>query len=192
MNTALEKSLGGQVLLVVCCILYLLWWSISYRPGTSVNRAGGWNGILLLLTASSGIAGVLLSVYGMNELPKVEPSKMNGMVIVSVGIAAYFALLLLTGVLMRRPVTTELFLITAWAVLEFTMVNSLNAAGNLSDARFWIMIAVLAAAFFISMVLYVLYYRMEPLRAFYSAMVPLITEGAAMAVLLILVLSGSR
>ena len=62
----------------------------------------------------------------------------------------------------------------------------LNADGKLSDARFWIMIVVLAAAFLISMILYVLYYRMEPMKAFYAAMVPLITEGVSMVVLLVL------
>ena len=71
-------------------------------------------------------------------------------------------------------------------VLELTVISSLNADGKLSDARFWIMIVVLAAAFLISMILYVLYYRMEPMKAFYAAMVPLITEGVSMVVLLVL------
>ena len=45
---------------------------------------------------------------------------------------------------------------------------------------------VLVLAFFVSMVLYVLYYRMEPMKAYYAAMVPLITEAISMAIVLIL------
>ena len=37
----------------------------------------------------------------------------------------------------------------------------------------------------INMVLYVLYHRMEPMKAFYAAMVPFLTEAFSMAVLLV-------
>ena len=43
---------------------------------------------------------------------------------------------------------------------------------------------MIGAAFAVSMVLYVAYYRMEAVKAFYAAMIPLLTEAAAMAVLL--------
>ena len=59
------------------------------------------------------------------------------------------------------------------------------------DRGFAVMCIVIAAAFLISMVLYVAYYRMEEMRAFYAAMVPLITEAAAMAVLIGIVITGS-
>ena len=48
----------------------------------------------------------------------------------------------------------------------------------------------IAAAFAVSLVLYVAYYRMEEMKAFYAAMVPLVTEAAAMAVLTVVVITG--
>lgn len=180
------KIITGQILLVICCIFYLIWWSISYRPGVTVNRAGGINGVLLLITALSGITGLVLSIYGANGLPTVSQPKLSGSYIVMGGIIAYFVLLLVTRLGFQRPVTTELFLITGWAMLELTVISSLNGAGHLSDIRFWILLAVIIVAFLISMVLYVLYYRMEPMKAFYAAMVPLITEGVSMIVVIIL------
>ena len=45
------------------------------------------------------------------------------------------------------------------------------------------MVVVLILAFVISIILYVAYYRMEEIKAFYAAMVPLVTEAAAMIVL---------
>lgn len=180
------KVITGQILLVVCCIFYLIWWSISYRPDVTVNRAGGINGILLLITALSGITGLVLSIYGANALPTVSQSKLSGGYIVIGGIIAYVVLLLVTRLAFQRPVTTELFLITGWVMLELTVIGSLNGAGRLSDPRFWILLAVIIAAFVISMVLYVLYYRMEPMKAFYAAMVPLITEGVSMIAVIVL------
>ena len=46
------------------------------------------------------------------------------------------------------------------------------------------MCAVIATAFTISIVFYVAYYRMDEMKAFYAAMVPLVTEGVSMAVLI--------
>jgi hypothetical protein len=45
-------------------------------------------------------------------------------------------------------------------------------------------------AFVISMILYVAYYRMEDMKAFYSAMIPLITEGLSMGLLLLMLLQN--
>lgn len=190
MNSAFGRVITGQIILVICCIFYLIWWSISYRPGVTVNRESGLNGILLLITAVSGLSGVALSVIGANGLPDVIEPKLNGAWIVAGGIAAYFILMAATYSAFHRPVTTELILITGWAVLELTVISALNAAQRMSDTGFWSMIAVIASAFAISMVLYVLYYRMEPMKAFYAAMVPLITEGVSMLVSLIMLMVG--
>ena len=68
------------------------------------------------------------------------------------------------------------------------MISSLDGAGKLSDTRFFILLAVIAAAVVVSMILYVLYYRMEEMKAFYAAMVPLITEAISMAAVLLVTL----
>ena len=100
-------------------------------------------------------------------------------------------LLLITRYGFHRIVTTELILIVGWTVLEMTVINRLSAAGGLSDRGFAVMCIVIAAAFLISMVLYVAYYRMEEMKAFYAAMVPLVTEASAMVVLIGIMLAGS-
>lgn len=79
--------------------------------------------------------------------------------------------------------TTELFLITGWTMLEVAVVNKLNAAENISLTEMLVMLAVIVVAFLISMILYVAYYRMDEMKAFYAAMVPLVTEGATMVLL---------
>lgn len=190
MNSAFVKVTCGQILLVICCIFYLIWWSISYRPGVAVNRAGGINGVLLLITALSGLSGVVLSIIGENALPAVSTLKMGAGMIVTGGILAYIILLIVTRFAFQRPVTTELILITGWAVLELTVISSLNAAGRMTGGGFWLMICVIAAAVIISLVMYVLYYRMEEMRAFHAAMIPLVTEGISMIALLITATAG--
>jgi hypothetical protein len=189
--TPVQRILAGQLLLIVCCAVYLIWWSVSFRPGQSVNRAGGYRGVLLLFTAVCGVVGAILTISGVNGVPS-SSERWNGMAICLTGLCGYAALLFFTGSILHRPVTTELVLIVGWTVMEFCAVNALAGAGILSGGRMAVMSGLIAAACIVSMVLYVLYYRMEAWRAFYFAMVPLATEGISMAVLEILSIPGFR
>ena len=146
------------------------------------------NGILLFITMAFGIAGV---VFSLMQIPAVSEPKINPVLIVASGIAAYVVLLVITRFLFHRIVTAELFLIVAWTMLEMTVINRLNAGSFLAAGSFTVLCIVIAAAFLISMILYVAYYRMEEMKAFYAAMVPLITEAVAMAVLIIITLKNS-
>ena len=177
----MKRILIGQILLILCCVFYLVWWYRGYRPGAAVQRAGGINGILLLITAAFGVAGLLCSlkqISGAAE-PRISPG-----VIAAGGIVVYAVLLIVTQFVFHRIVTAELFLIVGWTVLEMTVISRLDAAGMLPGNGFRILCLVIAAAFAVSLVLYVAYYRMEEMKAFYAAMVPLITEAASMAILI--------
>ena len=183
----MKRILLGQILLIICCIFYLVWWYRGYRPGISVSRIGGVNGALLFATAAFGVAGLICSLTRVQA--RIE-YKISPMLIVIGGIALYFALMLITRFAFQRIVTTELFLIVGWIMLEMTVINRLYAAEILTNGKFLMMCAVIALAFVVSIILYAAYYRMEETRAFYAAMVPLITEAAAMAVLTVVMITG--
>ena len=180
----MNRTITGQILLILCCIVYLVWWYRGFRPGVSVSRVSGVNGVLLLVTAVLGLAGVAFSLMH-DEAP--SPWKISPVSIIIGGVAGYFVLLVVTRFIFHRVVTSELFLIIGWTMLETAVIDQLNAQGVLGDRGFAIMCVVIAAAFIISMVLYVAYYKMEEMKAFYVAMVPLVTEGASMAVLVCIV-----
>ena len=172
----------GQILLIVCFVFYLIWWYRGFRPGTSVNRIRGLNGVLLALTAAFGISGVVITLLSdciaASGMLKISPTT-----ILIAGIAAYISLLLITRFGFGRIVTSELLLIVAWTMLEVWVIDVLNGMGSLSATRFAAMNAVLASAFIVSIILYVAYYRMEEMRAFYAAMVPLATAEVCMTTL---------
>ncbi len=177
----------GQLFLILCCIFYLIWWYRGYHPNNTVSRISGVNGILFLLTAAFGIAGL---IFSLTPVDTVNEPKFNASAILISGFVGYVVLFLITRYGFHRMVTTELFLIVGWTMLEVSVINRLNAAGALSDKHFTVMCFVIAAAFLISMILYVAYYRMEEMRAFYAAMVPLVVDAAAMAAMIGIVLSN--
>ncbi len=185
----MTKALTGQIFLVICCIFYMIWWYRGYRPNVIVDRVGGVNGVLLMLTAAFGIIGVILTLF---PIPKMIPLMFSQKLAVMIGIAAYILLLIVTRYGFGRIVTTELFLIVGWTLLEMTLINRLYAGEFLQGRSFYLMSAVIVAAFIISMVLYVAYYRMEEMKAFYAAMVPLITEALSMTVLICTLLSRRK
>ena len=184
-DDGMNRVITGQILLILCCAVYCVWWYRGYRPGVAVSRVSGVNGMLLAVTAILGLAGVVLSL-SHEEAP--SPWKISPVYIMIGGIAGYFVMLVVTRFVFDRVVTTELYLIIGWTMLETAVISRLNAEEALGEAGFKVMCAVIAAAFIISMVLYVAYYRMEEMKAFYAAMVPLVTEGAAMTILVCLAL----
>ena len=181
----MRQIITGQILLIICCIFYLIWWYLGYRPGTNVNRVDGVNGILLFITAFFGMAGVIYCLMPVEETSKTAYKQLF---IVIGGIVGYIVLMLITKHIFDRVVTTELFLIIGWAMLELSLLNRLSGSGMMNGPKLVIMYVVTAAAFIVSMILYVAYYRMEAMRAFYAAMVPLVTEGLSMGVLVLLLL----
>lgn len=180
----MNRLLTGQCALILCCVFYLIWWYRGFRPNVTVNRVGGINGILLAVTAVLGVTGTAFSLYSIMDTEGKLP--LPPLSIILGGIIAYLLLLVVTKYAFNRIVTSELLLIVVWTMMEAAVVNWLGAEGHLTGFRLAVMVIVLILAFAISIILYVAYYRMEDMKAFYAAMVPLVTEAAVMIVLVVL------
>ena len=183
----MTQIITGQILLILCCAVYLVWWYRGFRPGIHVNRAGGINGVLLMITAVLGFAGVIFSLTPVESIR--DPLVGQGRIVIC-GVAAYLILLLVTRFFFNRVVTTELLLIVGWTILETVVADRLYACGVLNGNGFTTIAIIIAAAFLIGIVLYVAYYRMEEMRAFYAAMIPLVVDAIAMAAMIGIVISN--
>ena len=172
----MRHIITGQILLIVCCIFYMIWWYRGFKPNVEADRLGGINGILLLITAVLGVAGILFSLMPTPETAGTKYAQM------------YIILMMVTKYAFNRIVTSELFLIVGWTILELSLLNRLDGSNLLFGTGLMVVYVSVVLAFIISMILYVAYYRMEDNAAFYSAMVPLATEAASMGMLLVMLL----
>ena len=77
----MKSIMAGHVLLIICGIFYLLWWCYAFKPGFTDSRVAGKAGVLLLITAITGLAGVVLSVIGCSQ-PGGRAALIPGTVIV--------------------------------------------------------------------------------------------------------------
>jgi hypothetical protein len=176
------------VALVVCSVLYLVWWWAFFRP-EGAKPTGAWRAVAIaciVVAALAGVIGVIQVVGGTGELGDVSAGASAGVhvpgwAIASGGVLAYAALLALTTKAFGRQPTTELFLIVGWATLELTMINALSASGA-SQAAVVVLLVLVALLFVASMVCYVLYYRLDPWPAFVDGCVPLVAVGVFSAV----------
>lgn len=174
-----KNILAGQWLFVACCIAYLVWWCVAFRPGYSAPML--LKTIPFALTALFGVAGLALIITGCNGAKHVVGSAFSNVAIIGAGAAAYIILLLVTNMVMHRQVTTELILIVFWICMELCIIRTMFQAGSWSLTATIILavIAIIVAA--VGMICYLSYYNLEAMKAFYMGMVPLIIFAAYMA-----------
>lgn len=169
-----SKIFTGNLLFAACCVTYLIWWSVAFRPGYTAPtaiKAG-----LFMITAALGIAGLAWIIQGCT----LAAGGMRYIAIIGAGAAIYVILLLLTNLLMQRQVTTELMLIVFWACMEVCACNALLGSGAIGTKAFAVLAAIVIAAAIAGMICYLKYYDLEPMAAFYDGMVPLILFAVVM------------
>ncbi|MDY3916768.1 MAG: hypothetical protein SOZ01_08565 [Selenomonadaceae bacterium] len=174
----LRELVAGQAFLVVCCTVYLIWWCIAFRPGVA---SGGWlSGILLLTILVLAARGVTFDIRAVRALSGAVGVITYGLLAM---VVAYLALLFITVKLFHRVPTTELLLIVFWGVLETAVFISLRLAGFLTIEGLYIALIVIGVTTMVSLVCYVVYYRLDEWPAFYCGMLPLGLDGIVMTCL---------
>lgn len=178
LDSCVGKLFWGNILLVICSAFYLAWWIVAFRP-KSASKGLGTN-LLLLAAVAAGIGAVVFMTRGISTAPHPVALFPSGLILWG-GIAVYLILLVVTAFLLRRQVTTELFLIIGWAMLELSAIDALYGTGQAAFPISVFLIIVIAVAVVVSMICYLLYYRLEQTAGYSDGMIPLIVDAAAMA-----------
>ena len=173
-QTVTGKIFAGNLLFTVCCIVYLIWWSVAFRPGFAAPAI--LKSFLFLATAFFGVMGLVQIIQGCSQVAV----GVRYIWVIAAGAAVYILLLVLTNVLMQRQVTTELMLIVFWVCMEICACDALYGAGVISRMAFVVLALIVLAAAAAGMICYLKYYDLEPMKAFYDGMVPLILFALVM------------
>ena len=177
-TTQIREILYGNSLMVICSIFYLIWWGITFRPGAGGTTFGT---VCIGLAFVLGMAGVVLTVIGLNgNQMQAKIQTIPGWGIAAAGLIIYVVLLAVTSGLLHRQVTSELLIITAWAVLELSLVSFLYGIGRFGMPVTLGSVMLILAAAAISMVCYLLYYSLAPYPGFIDGMIPLIAVAVVM------------
>jgi hypothetical protein len=167
----------GEVLLVVCSLSYLVWWTITFRPSVRTPPGGG---LFLAGAVVGGLGGLVLLAVGIAALLSKASLLALGATIVG-GVLVGALLLYLTSSVAHRPVTTELPLIVVWATMQLAAGITLWTAGVLSPPAAAAWIVATGIATLIGLACYLIFYRLDPIPAYWIGMVPLAIDGAVAA-----------
>lgn len=180
MERVMKLVLTGNVLLIFCCVFYLLWWILAFHPSNAVKgMKSGW---LLLPAAVSGVSAIAVIVRGICTA-HIQRDLIPAGKILLVSVAAYFILLAGTWLLLKRPVTTELLLIVGWTALILSEINTLFGIERFTrpQAAGFMTAVIISAA--ISLAAYLVYYRLGAVSGYIDGMIPLILIAIMMVIL---------
>jgi hypothetical protein len=169
----------GEVLLVVCSVSYLVWWTITFRPSGRTPPGGG---LFLSGAVLAGLGGLVLLGIGIAALlPKASVLALGATVVGGVLVGAL--LVYLTASVAHRPLTTELPLIVVWATMQLAAGITLRTAGVLTAPAASTWIGATALATLVGLACYLVFYRLDPVPAYWIGMVPLAVDGVVAVVL---------
>ena len=177
-HTQEKQMFIGNILFIICCAFYLEWWLLAFRPSGAIN--GIKTGWLLIPASIAGLAGVILIlrlILAETTAKHLLPSRN----ILWGGVAVYLILLAITVLLLKRPATSELFLIVGWGMLALAEVNALFGTGLFSHKLSGAFLLVICAVVVISLVCYILYYRLDERSGYIAGMIPLFLTALTMA-----------
>lgn len=177
-NLQTKQILTGNVFLILCCVFYLAWWMIAFKPeGAVKGMKSGW---LLLPAVVFGIAAILQIVRGSSAADS-QAMLFSRTVVLIGSVIVYIVLLAATRLILNRQVTTELFLIVGWTVLMFLEINALFAQGQYTRTAAIVMLVATVIAAAGSLVCYLLYYNLDSVSGYVDGMVPLLIVAVMMA-----------
>jgi hypothetical protein len=169
-NASVKQVFIGNILFAVCCIFYLLWWILAFKPTNPMR--GFKTGWLLIPASLAGIIAVIIAIHGIVSV-HLETRLMPNSLILGGGIVVYSVIMLITSKLLKRPVTTELILIIGWLMLALAEINALYGQNTYSLQKAVIFIILSAVATIINLVCYVLYYKLDNTAGFIDGTIPL-------------------
>ncbi|MCD8325876.1 MAG: hypothetical protein LUC90_04070 [Lachnospiraceae bacterium] len=174
-----RQMLTGNLLMISCCAFYLAWWLIAFKPqGAVKGLRSGW---LLIPALLFGVAAVIRIVQGSGAVESSALLFPRNMVLIG-GVVIYIVLLVGTSVLLKRQVTTELFLIVGWTTLMFLELNALFAQGQFTKSTVIALLVITLIFAVVSMICYLLYYGLDRVKGYVDGMIPLLLVAVLMAV----------
>jgi len=177
MIVAVQQIVSGNRWLIVCCVFYVAWWLLAFRPEHPLT--GLRTGWLLIPAFGAGVAGVVMIIRAGVQAPIADGLLPTGPLVV-IGLLAYVVLAMVTRLGFDRPVTTELVLIVGWTVLALYEVSTLVGAEAFSHRTAVILTAVILLVAVISVVCYTVYYRLDARAGWLVGAVPLVLVAVTM------------
>lgn len=163
----------GAIFIVLCTVFYLVWWILAFSPGKEGWLQRSYVNFWIIPSGIFGIIGIIFSIMGLQG-KKPHEEIFDNLFVCIAGAILYLGLLAFTWFVMKRSITTELFLLTGWLTLTICMVNSTLGFGFIAQKSAVGLMITALAFFIVGLICYLLYYAVSPSLSFVLGMIPLV------------------
>lgn len=174
-DVSTRQILIGNLFLIGCCIFYIMWWILAFRPINPIK--GTKSGWLLLPAFVLGVIAVIMIISSKSHNKLLFS---NNIIIIG-SIVVYVILAGITRIFMHRQITTELILIVGWLALMFKEMNTLYSLGHYSKMSMIVVLIICIVMCVASLICYIIYYDLDALKGYIDGMIPLIIVMVMMA-----------
>lgn len=181
----IRTILNGHLMLLLCIAFYLIWWAIAFRPGGNYNIIST---ISIILAFITGIAGTIICASGLG-MKSSNTVNIPNIYFIYGAIVLYFIMFFISSKFFHRQVTTELFLLIAWLVLEYSVLNVMNANDIFKISTVIILGVVSTLVFIINFYCYMVYYDLSGFKSYIDGMIPLIDSAVVMIIYMVLIIN---
>lgn len=172
-NLPVWEIFGGNLLLLLCSIFYLVWWAIAFKPNSNSGASGG---IYVGFAFIFGIAALAMISHSISSLSEYSKGIQKKFILTGSAIL-FIVVLLVTIIALHRIFTSELIIIHIWAALELCAVTVLYGTGRFSLGQAVTLAVLVGIAFAVGIICYVLYYRLDQTAAYWDGMVPIAVDA---------------
>ena len=175
------KLFFGNLLMLLTCLCYIVWWVLAFKPGGRGSSAVSTTCITAAIVC--GLLSIVLLFLGINSYSENAPNK-SIIYILAGAVVLYLVLLAVTKIAFHRVVTSELLIMIVWMAVELSVIAVLYPSGRFGLPLTLTLTVLTGIATCIGIICYVRYYRLEGMASFRDGLIPLITDGVAVAVFL--------
>jgi hypothetical protein len=122
-----------------------------------------------------------------NITPELREIFAGNILLLLGSVVLFVILLLVTSIVFHRVVTSELLIIHLWMVLELCAITVMYGMGRFDAGRAVALSVLVGLSFIVSLVCYILYYRLSGMESYYTGILPLAISSFVTAVFLLLV-----
>jgi hypothetical protein len=181
--------LAGHLLIVLVGVFWSVYWTRQFAAEAS--KAPLPAGLPALAALLCGLGALIVMPVSILALPLGTVRMPFQLWSIPLWGAVFFVFWLVASTLIfKRVVTSELFLIPLWAVLQACVLYVLASSGWLSGRQTAVLAVLTAAAFLVGLVCYLLHYRLDDIGRFINGLVPYACVGAVSLAVDVLLVSN--
>lgn len=178
-KSAVRRILIGQVLLIICCLLVMLWNTSLHMTSTDSDEIFE---ELMITAFIFGLIGGFVSIFGIKagllgkSTVREKGYSRETLTLFVVIIAAYFVMMIVANFVLKKSTPISFLLTLAWAGAEAFDISALSRVEAVSDQAYKLLMILTAVIFVLGFVSWFLFLWIDGVDVFFLTFIPPVSK----------------